>query len=262
MDIVVYNPRANSVAKRNIGSWARVNGCDFVVELHTNSFNNPQANGYETLKDFSQPLTNRFKALHSAVAGLGWKDRGIKPCNGGGGRYLQNPRLVRRVGIEYALLELGFISNDRDLKTLKDNTSKIPKVIVDSLKSSGVKKLGVVYGHGANDPGAVNKHGDREASLVRKLNFTNIKGEYLDMTKAELNKLLDERDNKLIQRIKEEIISPSTKGENKNHWAEKNHKSLKDKNIEIHDKRFNDLTKRGEMFAMLDRITDKSEKNN
>jgi len=38
------------------------------------------------------------------------------------------------------------------------------------------------------------------------------------------------------------------------HWAEKHYESLKEKGIEINEKRFNDTVTRGEIFALLDRI--------
>lgn len=38
------------------------------------------------------------------------------------------------------------------------------------------------------------------------------------------------------------------------HWANKHYMSLKEKGIEIHDKRFDDLITRGEVMAILDRF--------
>lgn len=40
----------------------------------------------------------------------------------------------------------------------------------------------------------------------------------------------------------------------KEHWAEKHYKSLKEKGVEIYEKRFDDYITRGELFALLDRI--------
>ena len=44
--------------------------------------------------------------------------------------------------------------------------------------------------------------------------------------------------------------------EKKEHWAEKHYNNLIKKEIEIHDKRYEDYVKRGELFALEDRITD------
>lgn len=43
----------------------------------------------------------------------------------------------------------------------------------------------------------------------------------------------------------------------KEHWAEVHYNNLIDKGIEIHEKRFDDNITRGEMFALLDRSTNK-----
>ena len=78
------------------------------------------------------------------------------------------------------------------------------------------------------------------------------KGEYLDMTKEELNKLLDVRDNKLIQKIQSEIIA---KGETKNHWAGSDFNELnsfleKNKTDKITKIAHNDLITRGEAIRI------------
>lgn len=41
------------------------------------------------------------------------------------------------------------------------------------------------------------------------------------------------------------------------HWAEKSWESLKEKGIELHEKRFDDPMTRGEVFALIDRILEK-----
>lgn len=62
---------------------------------------------------------------------------------------------------------------------------------------------------------------------------------------------------KLLKYI-EEIRSTKVEKEiqEKEHWAEKSWKSLNEKGIEIHEKRFNDFMTRGEVFALLDRIVE------
>ncbi|HHV27929.1 MAG TPA: N-acetylmuramoyl-L-alanine amidase [Tissierellia bacterium] len=46
----------------------------------------------------------------------------------------------------------------------------------------------------------------------------------------------------------------------KPHWAETHYNNLVEKGFEIHEKRYNDNITRGEVFALLDRITDKEVK--
>ena len=261
MDIRVYNPNKRSVVEADIHTWAKANSCDFVIEFHMNSDGNPQANGYETLVDYNQGINNITKALHSSLVKFGWRDRGVKYCNGGGGRDLQNPRLMRSVKINYALVELGFLSNQNDVNIFNRQIPNIPKVIYDICKQNGVKTLGIVYGHGNKDVGAVNSYGIQEAVQVRKLNFNNIgKEDELDMTKAELNKLLDDRDKQLVSKILRQVETEIVKkGETKNHWADLDFNELneflsKNEISIIADKRHNDLGSRGENIRMLNLV--------
>lgn len=46
----------------------------------------------------------------------------------------------------------------------------------------------------------------------------------------------------------------------KEHWAEKSFGRLRDKGIDIHDKRFDEPMTRGEVFTLLDRVLEKFEK--
>lgn len=43
----------------------------------------------------------------------------------------------------------------------------------------------------------------------------------------------------------------------KEHWAEKHYNSLNAKGIKVSEKRFDDAITRGEVFALLDRLTDR-----
>ncbi len=55
-----------------------------------------------------------------------------------------------------------------------------------------------------------------------------------------------------------EYIVEEEKPMDKEHWAEKHYDNLNKKGIEVHERRFEDNLKRGEMFAILDRLTDKT----
>lgn len=44
-----------------------------------------------------------------------------------------------------------------------------------------------------------------------------------------------------------------------NHWANENYLSLNNKGIKVHQKRFEDNIKRGEVMALLDRATDRKD---
>ena len=58
-------------------------------------------------------------------------------------------------------------------------------------------------------------------------------------------------------RFDENIILDAMKTEDQEHWAEKHYQNLNTKGIKIHERRFDDSISRGELFAVLDRMTDK-----
>jgi len=65
--------------------------------------------------------------------------------------------------------------------------------------------------------------------------------------------------NKLLSGMYEGAVDPIEFMSNlKNeHWAEKHYRSLNKKGIKIQEKRFDDMITRGEVFAIIDRLTDK-----
>ena len=98
---------------------------------------------------------------------------------------------------------------------------------------------------------------DFKNTLSLKLNN---KGEYLDMTKAELNKLLDDREEQLVAKILRQVETEIVKkGETSDHWADLDFNELNEFLSEneisiIADKRHNDLGSRGENIRMLNLV--------
>lgn len=252
MKTVIYPVNKRSVTAGDIGKWAKKNGCDLVIEVHFNAVKDPKSNGCETLTDYNQRDGIPIKNIHRELVKLGWRDRGFKPCNGGGGRSLQNPRLVRQEGIQYMLLELCFISNVNDMALFDKHMDTIPSIILKTARESGVRTLGIVYGHGGNDVGAEGINGRREAVEVRRLDFTSDKvhteteESVLDMTREELDKLIDD---KITSRVKESEVN--TSGQSPDHWSESPFQSLQQEGIVFHERRFNDYVTRGEMYQAL-----------
>lgn len=222
--VIVYNPQVDSVRARNIHTWANENNLDAVYELHLNAFKQASANGYET---FMQVGTgSAFKRdVHQTLAALPWRDRGLKEANARGGIRLQNPRLMNSSRAEYLLLELGFITNASDMKIFDDNISAIEKILVEVAQKHGKKRIGVVYGHGQGDPGAVG-NGRREADEVRRISLNNAlspntsnksdKGES-DMKKAEVEKLIDARVAAIEKEMSERLAPKTPEGK---HWVD------------------------------------------
>lgn len=216
LHVEIYNPNINSVKAGNIGSWANANKLDGIIELHRNAVDNPQAHGYETILDYKN-INSFAKNVHAKMVALGWRDRGYKYANDGKWRNLSNPRKAREArqgGIPYALLELGFIGNSNDNKIFDQNLVQMGNLIMKAAIESGMKRIGIVYGHGGGDPGAGGL-GRREATDVRKIPFnpsnlnskpqstpsestpnnpeTAIKKEAETMTKVEIEQLIDSK---------------------------------------------------------------------
>ncbi len=68
-------------------------------------------------------------------------------------------------------------------------------------------------------------------------------------------KILATKQNEIAHAVAGGILSCA--GISAEHWAEKHFKSLNHKGICIHERRFDDNIKRGEVFALIDRMTDK-----
>lgn len=221
MHIEIYNPKVNSVKAGNIHSWAQANKLQAVIEIHRNAFAQASANGVETLVDYRQKSVMMLN-LHKELAKLGWFDRGVKPANGNGGRQLQNPRLMWRAGIPYSLLELGFITNSKDNEIFDKNLSKISSIIISVAKASGIDRLGIVYGHGQGDPGALGL-GRGEAEDVRKITFNQShsteKGVEIKLTKQEVEKIIDDK----LNTFKNELLNTPA---STSHWVDKDFNEL------------------------------------
>lgn len=85
-------------------------GCSHFLSIHVNQADNSQANGIETLYRHNNEFALEVQA--AAVTCLGLRDRGIKH---------RSDLAVLRFPGPCALLELGFIDNDRDVKSFTSN---------------------------------------------------------------------------------------------------------------------------------------------
>lgn len=164
MFVAYYPTNKDAFRVGDIVSWAKRNKLDYVVELHRNSATSSSANGAEIWIKSGYGASKYDKALYSATLAMGYTPRGIKKTNG-----LANVNRMALSGIDYALWEGGFIKNSRDNKIF-DDVRKQSTLLYNQLSKSGVKRLGIVYGHGGSpyDPGATN--GSRqEAKDVRRI---------------------------------------------------------------------------------------------
>ena len=163
MQVIYYNSKKDAFRERNIHTWAKNNKLDYVIELHRNSFTNKTANGSEVLIHEKNNANNIDKAVLNSIISCGYLNRGFKKRGD-----LANINLMNNAKIGYSLAEIGFISNAKDNEIFDKTLQKLGQELYNNLKNAGVKRLGVVYGHGNGDPGAVN--GSRkEADDVRRI---------------------------------------------------------------------------------------------
>ena len=200
MEVIYYDKTKDAYQQKNIHTWATRNKLDYVLELHRNSFSSSSAKGSEVLIWHKFNSEAKDNAVLTSLLNCGYINRGIKKRND-----LQNMNLMSNTNIRYILVEVGFISNAGDNKIFDNTLTKLGQELYTRLKNAGVKRLGVVYGHGQGDPGAVN--GKRtEADDVRKIKITTTESSntflyWFHTHDAKGNKI------KVTARKKDEIIS-------------------------------------------------------
>ena len=160
MEVIYYPKEKNCYANKDIVSWARANNLDYICEIHRNAGG---GYGYETLVKGGADSTD--KAIHNAIVGLGFRDRGIKLRTD-----LYNMNAINGK-VSYSLIEVGFIDSVDDNNLFDRNLDAIGKAIYSACESQGVKRLGIICGHGQGDSGA-SAFGRREDLDVRKINVT------------------------------------------------------------------------------------------
>lgn len=158
MKVIYYPSNKNCYKMGDIAIWAKSNNCDYVVEIHRNAGG---GKGSELLINASYNADTADNAVLSTVVSSIPPSRGIKKRSD-----LANINRMADTGISYSLVEIGFIDNAVDNTNFVKNVDKIGKDIFVALEQVGVKTLGVIYGHGAGDPGAVSL-GRKEVNDVR-----------------------------------------------------------------------------------------------
>lgn len=165
MNVVYYDKNKNCFKEKNIKSWAVSNKLDYIIELHKNGNKNTSANGTGVLikqgtnstnmaiaNELLQVLCKYFKNWSTGIV-----------CR----TDLYNMNSINGT-CNYSMLEICFNSNDDDNKIFDKNIKNIGNDLYIALSKLGIKNLGVIYGHGNGDPGAVN--GSRtEAEDVRRI---------------------------------------------------------------------------------------------
>lgn len=165
MEIIIYPEDQNAFSNKNIHTWAVNNGLDYVVEIHRNAGG---GRGVESLIMPGLSPDAKDGAVYNTVVSYGFTPRGYKNHT----EFL-NMSLMNTVGISYSLIEVGFIDTPADNELYDATYQAIGNDLYTNLQTVGVTRLGVVYGHGAGDPGAC-AFGRNEAFDVRKLRITPV----------------------------------------------------------------------------------------
>jgi N-acetylmuramoyl-L-alanine amidase len=116
----------------------------FVLSVHTNSFSDPAANGFETCvqRNFYSGFTKQLAdavngAYGEAAIPAGMKNRGIRQ-----GDYY----ITRKTTMSAAILEMGFVSNQRDVQIMTS-----PGMLDKAMKLIAIKLM-ALDGQTINQP--------------------------------------------------------------------------------------------------------------
>ena len=109
------------------------------MSIHTNAFNNPAAKGLETWYNSVNSISQNFaKKINNNLSKL-FRDRGVKPDKDN-----RHGRLgiLRDVNIDAtALVELGFITNEKDLQKILNPDTR--NEIVNNIKNTILNHLNI-----------------------------------------------------------------------------------------------------------------------
>lgn len=207
---------------------------DLLISLHLNSYDNPNANGYETFYHKNSSSGKKLASLiQKNIAPLYKSNRGIKT---------KNLHITRESAMTAVLLELGFISNYADLQSTLKNKQLISKLIADAIDE--------YYGKTKpNEPQPPKPDKENKIMYRVRKNWNDAKsqiGAYNDLNNAK--QLADKNAGYFVFDEKGSVVYP------KKHWADVHFDYLNKNGIEVKQKRFNDPLKRGEAMALLHRL--------
>lgn len=135
--IVFYNPKHNMVTDtRKGGGSHKVKKTTSVIMFHFDASTSRYANGGHVIICHRKPNTREKKmaAVIKKYVGLN------KAYNGYSYRTdLKNCNVLRRRGIDFSLVETGFITNKRDYQQINKHIDKIAKGYIEAITGETVK---------------------------------------------------------------------------------------------------------------------------
>ncbi|MDN6414447.1 N-acetylmuramoyl-L-alanine amidase [Staphylococcus gallinarum] len=117
--------------------WVKSQGYETVVEFYLDSAG-PTATGAHTIIPSGYPANTIDKNIQNALKNTVGVIRGVTECDD-----LLNCNVVNDIGIDYRLVELGFITTSKDMNYIINNLKSFTKKSLARLK---VKRL-VVLAH-------------------------------------------------------------------------------------------------------------------
>ena len=109
------------------GNYFNFKPYDYVLEIHFNSFNVKSANGTEIYVTRSEKSHGVETNIVNGIAKLGFTNRGVIPMN------FDVIKYVKKQGVSSALLEVCFISNEKDMKNYQSKKNEIVKAIANGI---------------------------------------------------------------------------------------------------------------------------------
>lgn len=135
--------------------WVKSQGYDTVIEFHLDSAG-PKATGGHTIIPAGYPANITDKNIQAALKQSVGTIRGITQRND-----LLNCNVANDIGIDYRLVELGFITSYKDMKYINENIKPFTKSIASAING---KPIG---GTSAGKVKSVKKHGIGKVDFIR-----------------------------------------------------------------------------------------------
>ncbi|CEF19111.1 Phage-related amidase [Staphylococcus xylosus] len=112
--------------------WVHKQKYDIVVELHLDAAS-PSASGGHVIISNQWPADKIDKDIHNCLKATVGTIRGIDPRND-----LLNANVSGRLNINYRLVEMGFITNKKDMNYLKKNYDKFSKELAGAINGKAI----------------------------------------------------------------------------------------------------------------------------
>lgn len=175
--------------------WVAKQKYDAVIELHMDAVENASVKGGHVIISSQFPADTIDKNIHNCLKATVGVRREIDPRND-----LLNMNVAARIGVNYRLVELGFITNKHDVEYFKKNYDKFSKELAGAIHgkpiggiSAGNKKVtwnwkGIFYPQPTNAKGIkVRRKPSTSAAIVNKDSWLYNKKhwvEFVSVTKA------------------------------------------------------------------------------